>query len=382
MKILFVCSANVWGGNEKWTSMAISQLRKKNEVFLCYKSEDLSEKFGAGLRKFKAPFRNYTDIITFYKIFTFVKKHKIDIIVSTKKKEYFICGVIAKLVRIKNVLRLGSVRELDKPIWHNIVYDKLNHGMIVNAHRIKQNLLKYKFMHHEKIKVIYNGILQDKAASVVKRKKTDDMLTVHSQFANCKRLQGAAGAVPCERLHDMFIITSSGRLTKPKGFHILIKAVSELPEDTGKNVKVQILGDGPYRAELEKLAQENNISENIEFTGFVSDPQRIIAAGDLFVLLSFNEGLSNSLLEAMINGVPVLTTDAGGVKEFIKHKKNGFITRSMKPFDIACELKNIIENRKELVNIGEKGRKTVAELFSMDKMETKIENFLKKVINA
>ncbi len=354
MKILFVCSANVWGGNEKWTSMAISRLRKKNEVFLCYKSHDLSDKFGAGLCKFKAPFRNYTDIITFYKIFTFVKKHKIDIIVSTKKKEYFICGVVAKLVRIKNVLRLGSVRELDKPIWHNIVYDKLNNGMIVNAHRIKQNLLKYNFMHHEKIKVIYNGILQDKAAAGVQREKTD----------------------------DMFIITSSGRLTKPKGFHILIKAVSALPEDTRKKVKVQILGDGPYRAELEKLAEENNISENVEFKGFVSDPQRIISAGDLFVLLSFNEGLSNSLLEAMINGVPVLTTDAGGVKEFIEHKKNGFITRSMDPFDIACELKNIIENRKESVDIGEKGKKTVAELFSMDKMETEIENFLKKVINV
>jgi len=354
MKILFVCSARVWGGNEKWTSMAISRLRKKNEVFLCYKDQNLSDKFGTNFCKFKAPFKSYTDIITFYKIFSFVKKHKIDIIVSTKKKEYFICGVVAKLIGIKNVLRLGSVRKLDKPVWHNIVYDKLNHGMIVNAHRIKQNLLKYNFMHSEKIKVIYNGILQDKAAAAVKRNKKD----------------------------DMFIITSSGRLTKPKGFHILIKAVSELCEDTRKKVKVQIMGDGPYRAALEKLAEENNISQNVEFTGFVSDPQKIISAGDLFVLLSFNEGLSNSLLEAMINGIPVLTTDAGGVREFIQHKKNGFITQSMKPFDIAGELKNIIENRKESANIGENGRKTVAKLFSMDKMETEIENFLKKVINA
>ncbi len=357
MKILFVCSSRVYGGggNGKWISMAISQLRKKNEVFLCSKNNVQSDKFGTGFCKFKAPFRNYIDIITFSKIFIFVKKHKIDIIVSTKKKEYFICGLVAKLAGIKNVLRLGIVRKLDKPIWHNIIYNKLNHGIIVNAHRIKQNLLKYNFMHSKKIKVIYNGIIQDKSAAVIaKRKRTD----------------------------AMFIITSAGRLTKPKGFHILIKAVSELPAGTRKKVKVQIMGDGPYRAALEKLAKENNISDNVEFTGFVNDPQRIIAASDLFVLLSFNEGISNALLEAMINAVPVLTTDVGGVNEFIQNKKNGFITQSMKPFDIAGELKNIIENRKDSANIGENGRKTVAELFSMDKMGTEIENFLKEIINV
>ncbi len=352
MKILFVCSANVWGGNEKWTSMAISQLRRQNKVFLCYKNKNLSDKFGMNSSGFRAPFRNYTDLTTFYKIFCFVKKHKIDIIVSTKKKEYFICGVVAKLAGIKNVLRLGSLRKLDKPVWHNIVYDKLNHGMIVNAHRIKQTLLQYDFMHNNKIKVIYNGIVQDEVNEHIL--KTD----------------------------NMFSITSAGRLTKPKGFHILIRAVAELPVNIRQKIQVKIIGDGPYRKELEDLAKKLNVFRNVHFSGFVNTPQRIIAASDVFVLLSLNEGLSNSLLEAMINGVPVLTTDAGGVREFIKHKKNGFITRSINPSDIASELKNIIENREESASIGREGRKTVAELFSMDKMGTEIENFLKKVIAA
>ena len=332
--------------------MAISRLRKQNKVFLCYKNRDLSEKFGKNLSGFRAPFKNYTDLITFYKIFCFVKKHKIDIIVSTKKKEYFICGVVAKLAGIKNVLRLGSVRKLNKPVWHNIVYDKLNHGMIVNAHRIKQNLLQNDFMHDNKIKVIYNGIEQDKANENIV--KTD----------------------------DMFSITSSGRLTKPKGFHLLIMAVAELPVNIRQKIQVKIIGDGPYGKKLKELTEILKISRNVQFTGFIDNPQRIIAASDLFVLLSFNEGLSNSLLEAMINGIPVLTTNAGGVREFITHKKNGFITQSMEPSDIASELKNIIENRTESVNIGREGRKTVAELFSMDKMGTEIENFLKRVINV
>ncbi len=353
MKILFVCSANVWGGNEKWTSMAISWLQKNNEVFLCYKNRDLSERFGTNICKFRAPFRNYADIATFCMIFNFVKKHHIDIIVSTKKKEYFICGVVARLAGIKNVLRLGSVRKLDKPLWHNIVYDKLNQGIIVNAHRIKQNLMSYDFMHGDKIQVIYNGIVQDRIEDAGKKEN-----------------------------HDIFVITSAGRLTKPKGFHLLIKAVSLLPAGVKQKVKVKIMGQGPYRAALEELAERNNIAEYIEFTGFVNDPQRIIAASDLFVLLSFNEGLSNSLLEAMINSVPVLTTDTGGVREFIRHKETGFITHSFASSDIACVLEDIIKNREDSIEIGRAGRKKVEKMFSVDNMGKEIEEFLRKVIAA
>ncbi len=333
--------------------MAISQLRKNNKVFLCYKNRNLSDKFGANLCKFKAPLRNYADIISFYKIFEFVKKHNVEVIVATKKKEYFICGVVARFAGIKNVLRLGSVRKFDKPLWHNIVYDKLNHGMIVNAHRIKQNLLKYDFMHSEKIKVIYNGIEQDKISS--DRKES----------------------------HDFFVITSAGRLTKPKGFHILIEAVAGLPSGIRQKVRVKIVGEGPYRPILEALAKKYNIFEYIEFTGFLDAPQKVIAASDLFVLLSFNEGLSNSLLEAMINAVPVLTTDVGGVREFIQHKTSGFITRTIDPADIACILEDIIVNGKQDAGaIGMAGRQKVAELFSMDRMGKEIEDFLNKVINA
>ncbi len=78
MRILFVCSASVWGGNEKWTSMAISQLIKNNEIFFCCKNQNLSGKFGTGFYRFNAPFRNYIDFFTFCKLFNFVQKYNID----------------------------------------------------------------------------------------------------------------------------------------------------------------------------------------------------------------------------------------------------------------------------------------------------------------
>jgi len=349
MKILFVCSANVWGGNEKWTSMAMAELEKSHKVFLCYKNELLSDKFHTNSLKLKVPLRNYLDIVTFYKLFLFVKKHNIDVIIPTKKKEYFICGIIAKLSGIKNVLRLGSVRNLDKPVWHNIVYGKLNHGIIVNAHRIKQNLLRYKFMRAKRIKVIYNGIVQ----------------------TDIKK---------CTKPKDTFTITSSGRLTKLKGFHLLIKAVSELPMGIKQKIQVKIIGEGPFLQELQELAEQLHVATIISFTGFIDEPQRIISESDLFVLLSFNEGLSNSLLEAMINGIPVFTTDVGGVREFIKNSVNGFITDSRDPTDIAAALENIIQNKSKLHKIGQKGRNIVKELFSMDKMGSEINNFLKTVV--
>jgi len=350
MKILFVCSAKIWGGNEKWTSMAMGELSKNHDVSLCYKSDDLTDKFGNAISKFKVPIRNYFDIRVYYKLYRYLKKNKIEIIVSTKKREYFICGLLSRFLGIKNVLRLGSVRNLNRPFWHKIVYSTLNDGIIVNAHRIKNNLLKYRYMKQDKIKVIYNGIHQD--LTVTGNRKNND-----------------------------FIITSLGRITKAKGFHLLIKAFSKLPDELKKDTIVQIVGKGAYEDELKCIAKDTGVKNNIHFLGFRENPQEIISSSDLVVLLSDNEGVSNTLLESMVNGIPVLSSNVGGVSEFINHKTNGFIAESMNPYDIAELLSDILKHKDRLPGVGMHGKKTAAEMFSMDKMRLELESFLERVIN-
>ena len=350
MKILFVCSAKVWGGNEKWTSMAMKELKKNHKVFLCYRRKELGDKFGKNIYKFTTPFLNLFDPITYIKLSRFIRKKKIDIIISTKKKEYFICGILAKLFRIKNVLRLGIVREMNFPIWHKLVYNTLCGGIIVNAYRIKQNLNKYKFIDLNKVKVIYNGI----------------------------ELKNNFQVIP--KTSNSFSISSVGMLTKQKGFHLLIESLSKLPKSLKDNIELNIVGSGRSDIMLKNQVKNLGLQERVKFWGFMENPLKIVGETDLFVLLSANEGISNALIEAMMMGVPVLTSDAGGSAEFIKDRENGFLIHSTIPEEIAKILAEIIQNQDRLEEIGKAGSLTVRKLFSLENMRCHLNEFLQSVV--
>ena len=352
MRILFVCSAKVWGGNEKWTSMAMKELNKNHKVFLCYRRKELGNKFGKNIHKFTAPFFNLLDPITYIRLAKFVRNNKIDIIISTKRKEYFICGILSKLLGIKNVLRLGIVRKMNFPIWHKLIYNTLCDGIIVNAYKIKQNLCKYRIIDLHKIKVIYNGVeLKNKIKTPAKTS-------------------------------NEFSISSVGMLTRRKGFHLLIEAISVLPKSIQENVRLNIIGSGRYEKNLKQRVKNLGITKNVKFWGFMENPLKIVAQTDLFVLLSTNEGISNALIEAMLIEKPVLTSDAGGSAEFIKNGENGFLTHSTNPVEIAKLLTEIIQNQNKLSEIGKAGYTTVKNLFSLKNMRYQLEEFLYEVVDG
>ena len=112
--------------------------------------------------------------------------------------------------------------------------------------------------------------------------------------------------------HNKLVILSTGRLILRKGYDLLIKAVHGL-----RHVKLIIVGDGPERDALAQLAETLNVE--CELTGAVehSNIPEMLLRGDVFVLPSLNEGMSNSVLEAMACGLPIIMTDVGGSEELI-----------------------------------------------------------------
>src|SRR5690606_15548443 len=89
-----------------------------------------------------------------------------------------------------------------------------------------------------------------------------------------------------------------------------------------------MVGDGPDRAALEALARELDINARVIFTGFKTKPADFLAALDLFLLSSFTEGTSMTLLEAMSLGIPAVVTDVGGNPEIIEQGSTGLLTPS------------------------------------------------------
>jgi glycosyltransferase involved in cell wall biosynthesis len=115
------------------------------------------------------------------------------------------------------------------------------------------------------------------------------------------------------RRRNGLLLISTGRLIERKGFHFLIQALENL-----EGVTLRIIGGGNQREALEALA--NRLGVQVDLTGpkareAVRDS---LQAGDVFVLPSLNEGMSNAVLEAMACGLPIIATDVGGSRELVR----------------------------------------------------------------
>lgn len=107
---------------------------------------------------------------------------------------------------------------------------------------------------------------------------------------------------------DYKVIIAVGRLEKVKDYPTLIKAF-KLSASKESNLRLIIIGDGAERENLEQLCSQLQISNKVQFLGFQSNPYKYISRADIFVLSSLYEGLPNTLIEAVICGVPAISTD-------------------------------------------------------------------------
>jgi glycosyltransferase involved in cell wall biosynthesis len=116
-------------------------------------------------------------------------------------------------------------------------------------------------------------------------------------------------------------VLALGRLSPEKGFNILIEAVA-LSREAGAPVHLRIVGDGPYRGELEEAARAHGIADSISFAGELP-PDAVreeLKAADIFCMASFSEGLPVSLMEAMAVGVPCISTWIAGIPELAENE--------------------------------------------------------------
>ena len=163
------------------------------------------------------------------------------------------------------------------------------------------------------------------------------------------------------------VIGAVGRLVPVKNHALLVHAMKLLLE-TNPKVSLVIVGDGPLEGELRELVKDNGLSSRVFFTGRRSDIDQVLQSFDIFVLSSLSEGLSNTVLEAMSCGLPVVATDVGGNSEMVRHDETGFLVPSGKPQEMATALSLLVQNPEGRMMMGKIGRKRIEDHFSMDQM--------------
>ncbi len=111
-------------------------------------------------------------------------------------------------------------------------------------------------------------------------------------------------------------LVSTGRLVPQKGYDRLLPIIKRLIND-GLKVSLTILGEGGDRQQLEEYIETNNLTNRVSLPGFVDNPYAAMAKHDIFVCSSRAEGYSTAVTEALILGLPVVTTDCSGMKELL-----------------------------------------------------------------
>ena len=107
-----------------------------------------------------------------------------------------------------------------------------------------------------------------------------------------------------------------------------------------------LVGAGLLQPKLRELSLEAGIDDLIWFAGERNDVADIMQTLDLFVLPSINEGISNTILEAMATELPVIATDVGGNPELVINNQTGYLVPKQNPIAMAEAFKNYLDNRE------------------------------------
>ena len=168
-----------------------------------------------------------------------------------------------------------------------------------------------------------------------------------------------------------WVIGAVGRLEKVKDHPNLVQAFIRLAEtlpDARRRLRLVIVGEGSTRATLETLLDAAGLRELAWLPGARDDVPELLRAMDLFALPSQAEGISNTILEAMACGLPVVATAVGGNAELVVDGATGRLVPANDPQALAAALGELIDDPERMSAYGAAGRRRVEERFSMDAM--------------
>jgi glycosyltransferase involved in cell wall biosynthesis len=188
----------------------------------------------------------------------------------------------------------------------------------------------------------------------------------------------AAEEVPDRRLIEPPpTILGAGRLVPAKGFDTLIRAFALVRRH--REAKLVILGEGPLRLELLKLAEELGVAGQVALPGFDKNPFRYMARCSVFVLSSRFEGLPGVLIQAMACGVPVISTNCpAGPGEIIDPDRDGVLVPVDSPRQLAEQIVALLDDPARCSTMGRRAREK-ASTFSVDSV---MDRYVRGILGA
>jgi glycosyltransferase involved in cell wall biosynthesis len=152
---------------------------------------------------------------------------------------------------------------------------------------------------------------------------------------------------------------------------MLIKAVAQLVDhnpDLRERLRSVIVGDGPQLTELRNLVNKLGLQEIVFWPGKRQDIDELLRSMNIFVLPSLNEGISNTILESMVTGLPIIATEVGGNPELIADGETGSLVPANNTDAIVEAIKRYVYDPRLTESHGRAARDRAVRLFSLRAM--------------
>jgi len=162
-------------------------------------------------------------------------------------------------------------------------------------------------------------------------------------------------------------VVGVGSLIWRKDYEHALRAVRKAV-DRGADLRFDIIGDGADRQHLQFAIDDLDLLDRVRVLGKLApdDIARRLSDADVFLHTSASEGISNAVLEAMATGLPIVTTDAGGMREAVRDGVDGFVVRVRDPGSTADALMSLAGDPELRARMGAAARQRILDDFRLD----------------
>ncbi len=295
----------------------------------------------------------------------YCKTHNIQI-VQTYFNDGYIFGVLAaRLANIKNIIVCR--RNLGPGFWGEkkllLVFRFLKYfatRYLANSHATKDSISRYEDIDPDKISVIYNGLDM----------KRFDIINDDDRREARKNLGIGESQI---------LVGMVSHMRKDKNFELFLDAAA-IVRKSYPETRFIILGEGPYRPNIERRIEELELQNTVSLIGAVEDVVPYLASMDIACLTTDGESFSNSILEYLAAGLPVVATEVGGNIEALK--ENGFLFPPGDLEKFVELLTDLIEDKELRQRAGAAGKAEVAFKYGIASMVAVYEKVFLKCVAA
>ena len=165
----------------------------------------------------------------------------------------------------------------------------------------------------------------------------------------------------------MYRLCCTGSINARKGQRLIIEALKNIPKDILKEIHIDFIGDGSDRIPLEMMVKDNELEKHVSFLGLIPNNEvyKYLANNNIFILMSKNEGLPISIIEAMRESMAIISTEVSGIPELVKTGYNGILLNPNTE-ELIDLLKRL--NNYDWIQMGLNSRRRFEKEFTFDRM--------------